>query len=113
MTWMSDSLKYIIHIADAPPHGSIYTDGNGDGFPSGCPCGIVIENLAKNLKDKNIRYKLLKIGSYPNKMAIIFKSKIEDYEEGDLDSAVKLETMVTEILIRDMKNEEIDFNKDF
>ena len=79
--WRDKSLRYIFHIADAPPHGREYTDGSGDGFPSGCPCGIKIETLAEQMKTMNIRYKLLKIGSYVNKMAAIFKTKIADYEE--------------------------------
>ncbi len=87
--WRDKSLRYIFHIADAPPHGREYTGGSSDdGFPLGCPCGITIESLASKLKELKIKYKLLKIGSYPNTMAAVFKSKIEDYEEQDLDSAV-------------------------
>lgn len=74
-------MRYIFHIADAPPHGTIYTGGSGDGFPSGCPCGFTIEKIAAALKDRKIKYKLLKIGSYPNTMAAVFKKAIEDYEE--------------------------------
>lgn len=82
-------MKYIFHIADAPPHGQIYTGrSSDDGFPKGCPCGIKIETLAAGLKANCIRYKLMKIGSYPNTMASIFKKHIEDYEEIDLDSAI-------------------------
>ena len=39
MSWNVNSLKYIFHIADAPPHGSEYSHSR-DGFPEGCPCGI-------------------------------------------------------------------------
>ena len=39
-------MRYLFHIADAPPHGREYTSGTGDGFPDGCPCGIKIETLA-------------------------------------------------------------------
>jgi len=106
--WRDKSLRYIFHIADAPPHGKRYTGGTGDGFPSGCPCGIEIEKLAASIKEKNIRYKLLKIGSYANTMAAEFKKEIEGYEESDLDSAIQLEMKVSEILVRDIKQEEID-----
>ena len=109
MTWRKDSLRYIFHIADAPPHGKEYTGSTGgDGFPGGCPCGISIDSLAGALKEKNIRYKLLKIGSGPNIMASIFKSKISDYEESDLDSAVQLEMKVSDILVKDIRVEEHD-----
>jgi hypothetical protein len=60
------SMKYLFHIGDAPPHGRQYTGGSGDHWPEGCPCGIKIETLAAQMKAKAIRYKLLKIGSYPN-----------------------------------------------
>lgn len=108
MSWRKDSLRYLFHIADAPPHGREYTGGGGDGFPEGCPCGIKIETLAEGLKSQNIRYKLLKIGSYPNTMATVFKSHITDFEEQDLDSAIQLEVKVSDIVIRDIKCEEHD-----
>ncbi len=85
--WRDKSLRYIFHIADAPPHGKRYTGGSKDGFPSGCPCGNEIDELAAAMKEKKIRYKLLKIGTYPNIMASEFKKVIKDYEESDLDSA--------------------------
>lgn len=50
----------------------------------------------------------MKIGSYPNTMAAEFKKHIEGYEECDLDSAIQLEVKVTGILVRDIKQEEID-----
>ncbi len=112
IAWRKDSLRYIIHIADAPPHGKEYTGGSGDGFPDGCPCKIKIEDLAMQIKEKNIRYKLLKIGSYPNTMASVFRSKISGYEESDLDSAVQLEVKVSDIVVRDIKAEDLDFFKD-
>ncbi len=80
-------MKYLFHIGDAPPHGKLYSDGSGDHWPGGCPCGIEIETLAAQMKAKNIHYKLFKIGSYVNKMAAEFKKHIEDFEESDLDSA--------------------------
>lgn len=46
-------MKYIIHIADSPPHGDIYTGIDG-GFlqrsfvwRDGCPCGLTIEKISK------------------------------------------------------------------
>ena len=65
-------MKYIFHIADAPPHGREYAAGHRDGFPDGCPCNITIADIASGLKKQKISYKLLKIGTYPNVMARIF-----------------------------------------
>ncbi len=60
------------------------------------------------MKTMNIRYKLLKIGSYANTMATVFKSKIEDFEEQELDSAVQLDIKMSDILVRDIKQEDDD-----
>ena len=40
LNWSIDkaTLKYVFHIFDAPPHGRIYSEFNGDRFPDGCPC---------------------------------------------------------------------------
>jgi hypothetical protein len=73
ITWRKDSYKYIFHIADAPPHGKEYVT-SGDGFPDGCPCKYTISKIAASMKELQIRYKLLKIGSYVNKMADVFKT---------------------------------------
>ena len=45
-------------------------------------------------------------------MASIFRSKIANYEEKDLDSAIQLETKVTDIIVRDITTEDIDFLKE-
>ena len=60
------------------------------------------------MKTQNIRYKLLKIGSYPNTMAAEFKKHIENFEESDLDSAVQLDIKMSEILVRDIRQEDDD-----
>ena len=54
------------------------------------------------MAEKNIRYKLLKIGGLLNLMAQIFKSHIQDYEEIDLDSAEKLSIKVPEMIVKDI-----------
>lgn len=102
------TLKYIIHIADAPPHGIEYTNGKDDSFSAGCPCGKSIDSIASELKEKSIRYKLMKIGSSINLMAAIFKSKINQYEESDLNGSFDLEQKVSEIISRDLLSNEVD-----
>ena len=102
------TLKYIIHIADSPPHGRMYSGGADDHWPEGCPCGKTIENISSRLNEKNIRYKLMKIGSSPNTMSLIFRSFIRHFEESDLDGAFDLSTKFVGILARDLQAEEID-----
>jgi hypothetical protein len=50
INWRTGSTKYLFHIADAPPHGRIYSRGD-DGFPDGCPCRITIEKISDGLKE--------------------------------------------------------------
>jgi hypothetical protein len=76
INWRQNSAKYIFHICDSPPHGSQYGPEHYDHYPKGCPCGITIEKIAQDLKNKKISYKLIQIKQWINKMAEIFKSKI-------------------------------------
>jgi hypothetical protein len=110
LSWRKDSVKYVFHVADAPPHGPQYVT-SGDGFPSGCPCGMTIERIACEFERLKVKYKLLKIGSYPNLMADVFKSRIKDYELSDLDHAEKMTDIVSGIIARDMVSANTDFSK--
>ena len=85
MTWRNESAKYIFHICDSPAHGSEYGPRKHDHFPEGCPCGVTLGYVAEELRKKKISYKLVKIGSFPNKMAEIFRDTITDYEMLDID----------------------------
>lgn len=40
LSWEEETLKFVFHIADAPPHGEMYHGGELDFFKDGCPCGI-------------------------------------------------------------------------
>lgn len=44
LSWDESSIKFVFHIADAPPHGTQYTKGFNDSFPGGCPCGITMQS---------------------------------------------------------------------
>jgi hypothetical protein len=107
ISWRKDSCKFVIHIADAPPHGKLYVS-SGDGFPGGCPCKYTIENIAASFKAKNIRYKLMKIGSYPNTMAEVFKKHFHDYECSELTSAIQMTSTVPDRIIKAFEVDEID-----
>jgi len=108
ISWRKDSLRYLFHIADAPAHGLEFSGGAGDHFPRGCPCGIKIGDLANSIKEKKIKYKLLKIGTHVNLMASVFKKKIEGFEEAGLESAIELSVKVNRILVRDIATDEQD-----
>ena len=110
LSWRENSLKFIFLIADAPPHGKKYVvTGNGDRYPNGCPNGLIIEDIAKKINEKFIKFKLLKIGTRTNKMAQIFGDLIKDYEVKDLDSALDFKSNVVNILKKEII--EIDLRK--
>ena len=47
----------LIHIADAPCHGSTYHDlPRGDSYPRGDPAGLQLDDLMKQLAEKEILY---------------------------------------------------------
>lgn len=101
------TLKYLIHIADAPPHGKQYVS-SGDTWPDGCPCGRDIKKIAEQMNLKSVRYKLMKIGSSVNTMASVFKAEIKNFEESELNSALDLEVKVAGIVARDLLANEND-----
>ena len=94
------SLSYIIHVADAPPHGDIY--GSGSHWPGGCPCKIDIDKIAHIINVKQIHYRLIKIGSLLDKMCNIFKEKIVDYDEIPIDNASKMDIKISDMVIREL-----------
>ena len=81
MSWRDSthipSLRYIFHIADAPPHGKEY------GHSGDCPCKLDINRVAHVINIKQIHYRFISADnmSSTKKMTDIFKEKIVDYEE--------------------------------
>ncbi|KAL8243958.1 hypothetical protein R6Q59_010216 [Mikania micrantha] len=77
-TW-SYQTRCIIHIADAPPHGTKYHDfrEKDDNFPGtgSEPHGLTLEPLLDQLIKLNINYALLRITKDTDKMASIFYEK--------------------------------------
>ena len=86
MSFRKDSLRFIFHIGDAPPHGKLYTNG-GDHYPNGCPCNYTIEMIAQKMEANKIKYYLLAISSGTNEMTAVFKRYIKEFEEVEIDSA--------------------------
>jgi len=81
--WRSDSTKFIFHIADAPPHGKQYAVPHlEDDYPEGCPCGIKLEDIAKVMNEKKIRYRLLDIVLDPRKFNEKYRKAIEASNQG-------------------------------
>ena len=108
ISWRQDSARYIFHVCDGPPHGSEYGPKRFDHYSDGCPCGITLEDVASDLKKNQISYKLLKIGSYINKMARIFEDSITDFEKKEIGDAQELVDTVSDVILRDLRSEELD-----
>lgn len=93
-------LRYIFHIADAPPHGEIY--GKHSSWNNGCPCGLTIDGISHFINAKEIRYRLIKIGNTLENMVKIFKEKIYNYDDIVLDEASKLDIEISDMVIREL-----------
>lgn len=50
--WSSgdNTLRYIFHLFDAPPHGEMFDTNNEDYFPEGCPCKKSPKKIIEKLK---------------------------------------------------------------
>lgn len=98
-------LRYIIHIADAPPHGRIYgEEGGSNRWSEGCPCGLTIEGISEVLNRQEIRYRLVKVGTSLEKMANIFKEKITNYDSIPLENANLLDIKVSDMMVMELVN---------
>lgn len=94
-------LRYIIHIADAPPHGILY-GGCSNSWKDGCPCGITIEKISHVLNMREIHYRLVKASPSVDKMSEIFKKNIIDFLEIPLNDASSLDIKVSDMVIREL-----------
>ena len=48
--------QILIHIADAPCHGTMYHTGSGDHYPNGDPAGISYESMMQQVVRLDIQY---------------------------------------------------------
>jgi len=77
-------IRILVHVGDAPQHGSRFHDGRGDSydeyktFNEADPRGLKIENLLAGLKEKNILYNFGKINGCTDKMLQEFRTCAKD-----------------------------------
>lgn len=95
------SLRYIFHIADAPPHGTLY-GGYSTNWKDGCPCKITIEQVSKVINMKSIHYRLIKVGNELNKMEEIFKNLIQDFEVQPINNAKGMDIKISDMIMREL-----------
>lgn len=58
-TRKTPSLRYIFHIADAPPHGKQFIDSSY--FPDGVPSGITLDKVTHAINIREIHYRLINL----------------------------------------------------
>ena len=60
INWRKKSIKFIYHILDAPCHGEKYHNIQGDKYEN-CPEGIDIEKVLNEMRNKKIKYTVIKL----------------------------------------------------
>ena len=75
INWRDDSIKFIYHILDAPCHGKLFNNIEGDKFEN-CPNNIDIEQLFNEMRNKNINYSIIKLNDSIDIMLKEFKKMI-------------------------------------
>ena len=58
--WREESVKFIYHILDAPCHGKKYNNIEKDKYDE-CPNNINVEDLLKEIRNKDIKYSVIKL----------------------------------------------------
>ena len=100
-----ETLRYVIHIADAPPHGTEYCKTDR-AFPGGCPAGITLQELGRLFYQNNIRYRLFKVRSFGNDslatMEKKFQAMFHDMKSVDINNADQMKIEVSKGLIQEV-----------
>ena len=58
--WRTDSVKFLYHFLDAPPHGQKYNNCKYDKYDE-CPNKIDIEELLYDMRNRDIKYSIIKL----------------------------------------------------
>ena len=121
ISWRSEeSLRLLIQILDATPHGKEF-GGRNDKYPQGCPCKLDYKMLLKKLSLHKVQYLILKVTPEVSEMIRIFKTLHDDCEEIDISNKFKINKKLKykEILLPPRpacgvflsKNHDSDFSK--
>ena len=75
INWRDESVKFIYHILDAPCHGKKYNNIESDRLEE-CPNNIDLENLLIEIRNKDIKYSVIKLNESANIMLEEFQKFI-------------------------------------
>ncbi|CAD8154758.1 unnamed protein product [Paramecium octaurelia] len=104
------SLRYIFHVADAPPHGKEFTD-QPSSWPNGVPSGVTLDKVAHVINIREIHYRLINVNklNFLDNMKKLFKEKFTNYEETELANAKEMDFRVSDMIIRELLPD-VDYN---
>ncbi|KAL4505295.1 hypothetical protein ABPG72_016362 [Tetrahymena utriculariae] len=107
LKWDQNSLKIIIHIGDAPPHGREYGFKSKDPLwtINGCPCGIKRDQVFNQLKLKNIKYFMVKCSSILNQTEKLFKQDFGEFfrKAVDISDFSQINQKITDFIIQEVQ----------
>ncbi|CAK76422.1 unnamed protein product (macronuclear) [Paramecium tetraurelia] len=104
------SLRYIFHVADAPPHGKEFSD-QASAWPNGVPSGVTLDKVAHVINIREIHYRLINVNKLKllDNMKKLFKEKFTNYEETELANAKEMDFRVSDMIIRELLPD-VDYN---
>ena len=73
--WREESVKFIYHILDAPCHGKKYNNSENDRLED-CPNNIDVEELLIEIRNKDIKYSVIKLNDSADIMLKEFQKVI-------------------------------------
>ena len=82
MDWQHKN-RILVHIADAPQHGSRFHNCSSDDYSTYNDAdirGLKIEDLLRGIKEKEILYNFCKIGPHTDKMIREFRNTMGDQD---------------------------------
>ena len=75
----------MFHIFDAPPHGRIYAEYNGDRFPDGCPCHKTHKEVIKKINTLGVNYVIYPLTKRVNQALEIFEKDGLSFKRKDIE----------------------------
>ena len=94
-------LRYIFHVADAPPHGKEF--GTGDS-KEGCLCGKTTAQVIHEINLRQIHYRLIKVRNNErvDRMEEIFKKSISDFDSAQISAAHEMDIRISDMIIHEI-----------
>lgn len=97
-----NSLRYVFHLFDAPPHGREYRDGD-DFFPDGCPCGLKADLVIKRLNEQRVNYVVFPLTTHVNKAVELFKAGGLKLESQKIEKPEEITVNTISILVKQLE----------